>query len=210
MVAGPAHAEKALLEADLAGAAAGGACLGFGARLGAAPAATVATLGVRDLYLVFNAEGRLFKGDLHIVLEVVAASAMAALPAAAEDVAKYVAENVAERRTRAETSAGKAAPPHPGMAELIVLRPFLRIGEDFVRLGDLLEPFFRRMVSGVLVGVVLNGQLAECLLYLGFRGIPMDFQDFVVIAFFTVCQNKNPFGQKAKGKNAGSWQKAKG
>jgi hypothetical protein len=187
MTAGPAHAEKALLEPELSGAAAGGADLGFGARLCAAAAATVATLFIGNFDLVFNTEGRFFKGDLNGVLQVVAASAAALLSPAAENVPEYVAEYVSERRPGSETAAVKASSStQAGMAELIVLGAFLRIGEDFVRLGDLLEPFFRRMVFGILVGVVLAGQFAECFLYLGFRGVPMYPQDFIIIALFAV------------------------
>jgi hypothetical protein len=175
MTAAPAHAEKALLEPDLTCAAAGGADLGLGSRFCAAAAATIATLLIGDFDLVFNTEGRFFKGDLHGVLQVVAASAATPLSSATENVPEYVAEYVSKRRTRAETPAVKAtSSTQPGMAELIVLGAFLGIGEDFVRLGDLLEPFFRRIVSGILVRVVLNGHFAECLLDLNLGGITVD------------------------------------
>jgi hypothetical protein len=189
MAASPAHAEKALLEPNLAGTAASWAGFGFGTWFGAASAATIATLGVRDVDLIFDTEGRLFKRDFHVVLEVVAASAAATLPPAAENVTENVAENVTERGTGAETAAVKSTPSaHSGMAKLIVLRAFLWVRKDFVRFSSLLEPFLCRQVSGILVRVVLEGQLAECLFYLGFRCVPMDTKCFVVIAFVTVCQ----------------------
>jgi hypothetical protein len=50
------------------------------------------------------------------------------------------------------------------VAEAVVLLPLFRVGEDRVRLVDLLEPILRGLVAGVPVGVVLKGELAERLL----------------------------------------------
>jgi hypothetical protein len=59
------------------------------------------------------------------------------------------------------------------------------------------------LVSGVLVRMITEGKLAVSLLYLRLRRIPVNTQHLVIIAFFTVCQNRSSWakgkGQKAKG-----------
>ena len=60
------------------------------------------------------------------------------------------------------------------MAELVVLGAFLGIGKHFVGLGHLLELVFGGLVVGVLVGMMLDGQLAEGLLDLDLGGIAVD------------------------------------
>jgi len=75
------------------------------------------------------------------------------------------------------------------MAVLVVLGAFLRVGEDLVGLGSLLEQFLGPLVALVLVGMVLYRQLAEGLLYLGFRGVAVNAQYLVVISFIAVRHN---------------------
>ena len=59
---------------------------------------------------------------------------------------------------------GIAVAFQPGMAVAIVALAFLRIAEDFVGLGRLLELGVRLGVADVAVGVILHGQLAIGLL----------------------------------------------
>ena len=202
LAAGSADTEKPLLKPDLAGAAAGRADLRFGARLCAAAATGVATFVIGDIDLCFNAKSRLFETDFHIVLQIVAALAPSPLRRRRQDIAEDIAENIAERGSGAKAEArGESACAHTGMAELIVLGSFLRIREDFIGLGDFLELLFGLLIPGILVRMIADRQLPESLLDLRFRCIPMNSEHLVIIAFFTVCQNR-PFGkrQRAKGK----------
>ena len=67
-------------------------------------------------------------------------------------------------------------------AEHVVRLPALRVGQDLVRLVDLLEA---RLRLGILVdvGVPLLGEPAEGALDLGVVGSPLDAQHLVVVAF---------------------------
>jgi len=68
------------------------------------------------------------------------------------------------------------------LAEAVVLRALLRIGEDLVRLGDLLELLLRlRLVLLVAVGMPLERELAERLLDLVRRGLARDAERLVVV-----------------------------
>jgi len=202
VAAGLADTEEPLLEPHLACATAGGTDLGLGAGLGAAAAALAAPLAKGNLNLLLGPEGRLFEAEFQVVLEIVAPSAATPPGTAPEDIAKNVTENVTKGGAgskTAEASRGKASGAEPRMAELVVLGPFLGIGENLVGLGDLLELLLGLLVPGVLVRVVLDGQLAECLLDLGVRGVAVDFEDLVVVAFF--CQGIS-FGANGSGPGA--------
>jgi len=47
------------------------------------------------------------------------------------------------------------------VAEAVVTRALVRVAEDFVRLGGLLELLLGGLVAGILVRMVLDGELAE-------------------------------------------------
>jgi hypothetical protein len=68
------------------------------------------------------------------------------------------------------------------VAEAIVGRALVRVGEDRVGLVGLLEAILRRAVARVLVRVVLEGQRAERLLDLQIRGAARDCQYLVIVA----------------------------
>src|SRR4029079_9970423 len=74
-----------------------------------------------------------------------------------------------------------AAGLRPGVAELVVHLPLLRVGQDLVGLGQFLEFGLRLLVPGVLVRVVLLGELAVRLLDLVGGRAAADAQDFVVV-----------------------------
>ena len=117
---------------------------------------------------------------------------------AAETAAKDVAEDVAQVHTVAAETAAEAARAaavlgrivgvDPGKAVLVVELALLLIGEHLVRLVDLLELFLGFLVAGVVVRVVLHGQLAVSLLDLRIGGRLGYTQHFVVIAFL-LCHN---------------------
>src|SRR5690606_2507585 len=83
------------------------------------------------------------------------AAAMTAAEHAAEDVLEALAPAAARREAGAAGAHG---------ADLVVLRPLLRVGEHGVRLADLLELGLGRGIARVGVRVVLARELAVGLL----------------------------------------------
>jgi hypothetical protein len=100
-------------------------------------------------------------------------------PAAPEEVRQDVAEaadvEVAE-------AAGRAAGAAEDAATAVVLLALLRVAQDVVRLGDLLEPLLRRLVARVVVRVVLLGQAVIRLLDLGDARLSVDAEHFIGVA----------------------------
>src|SRR5437773_6419448 len=68
------------------------------------------------------------------------------------------------------------------MARPVVETPFFRVGEDGVRCGGFLELFLGRLVAGIAVRVVFQGQLAIRAFDLGLAGRPSHGEYFVVVA----------------------------
>ena len=176
--------EESLREPDLALPLALRACGGRGPRLRAGAAAGLARFVPRNLDGGRGALGRFIERDLEVVAEIAAALRSAA-PLPAKQVAKteHVAEDVAEvelvedRRIEAAARSGLDA----RVAEAIVLAALVRVGEDGVRLGALLEMFLGRLVAGVAVGVVLHRLLAIGALDLAVARVPRHAEDFVVV-----------------------------
>ena len=99
------------------------------------------------------------------------------LTATPAERAEHVLEAAAATRaTRAETG---AAVRH--LADRVVLLALLGVGEHGVGLTDVLEALLGRGVPGVLVGVVLAGELAVGLLDRGRVGVLGDAEDRVEV-----------------------------
>ncbi len=112
-----------------------------------------------------------------------ARAAPAAAARASEERPEQVApEDVAERAEDVLVRAEAAAALHGRVAVAVVDRPLLEVGEDLVGLRGLLELLLGRLVAGVLVGVVLQRQLAVGRLdVVGRRGAG-DAEDLVGVA----------------------------
>ena len=86
----------------------------------------------------------------------------------------------------AKTSGSNPAPPPapltPGVAEAVVGRPLVGVGEDRVGLGRFLELLLGVLVARIAVGMVLQRQLAVRALDLLVAGRPGDAEDLVVVA----------------------------
>ena len=115
----------------------------------------------------------------------------------AEAAAKDVAENIAKVNAvaaKAAKAAGAAAVlgsvvgVNTGKAVLVVELALLRVRKHLVRLVDLLELFLGFLVAGVIVRVVLHGQLAVSLFDLRVGSRLGYTQHFVVITFL-LCHN---------------------
>ena len=72
------------------------------------------------------------------------------------------------------------------MAVLIVELALLRIGEDLVGLGELLEALLRGVVTRVMVGMAIHRQLAVSLLDFSAFTAPLQAQNLVIIALFNL------------------------
>jgi hypothetical protein len=138
-----------------------------------------------ELDLGGGSEHGLFEVERELVAQVGAAegAAAAAAPAAAEDVAEHVAEDVAERVAGVEARAAATRRVEARMAELVVGRAFLRIGEDLVGLLGLLELLFRLRVVRIAVRVVFHGEAPVGLLDVLLGGVSRHRQHLVIIAF---------------------------
>src|SRR5579863_2911291 len=174
------HREEALLHAHLAAAVAGGAGHGLAALLGAAAVADLAGHERWHVDVHRVAEHRLLEGEGEPEAQVRAAvdPLAAATPSAGEDVAEHVAEDVAEhvvgveaRPAAATTTGTGGVGVHARVAELVVRGALLGIGEDLVGFLGFLEVFFRGLVAGVAIRVMLHGEPAVGLLDVGLRGV---------------------------------------
>ena len=168
--AGLGDAEDAAGTDDLAATAAGGAGLGGGPLFGAAPVARLARvqLGERDFLLATL--GGLQEGDLHVVAQVVARAARRRRRVCRRRRGPRrcsrrrrppgrCRRGRGSRRPRARARDQKAAWP-----KLVVIGAGLGIVEDFVGLAQFLEFLLGRLVVGVAVRMMLEGELAVGLL----------------------------------------------
>src|SRR5690606_21172393 len=192
--AGALDLEEAVGLTHAPGAAAGGADGRLGARLGARAVADLTAHQGRDGDLDLGALIGLLKRDLQVVAQVRAAArpvvlASAAAPAAegvpegvAEDLGEDVVDVVEARAALAERVApARAAAVHPGMAETIIGRALLLVGQDGVGLGNLLEAGHGLFRAAVAVRVVLHRQLAIGALERGRIDRPLDPQNLVIV-----------------------------
>ncbi len=132
---------------------------------------------------------RLLERDLQVVAQIRAALRAAAPAAAAEEIAEaeHVAEDVAEvaelrEDRRVESGACTGGRAHARVAEAIVEAALLRVGEDRVGLGALLEFLFGELVARVAVRMELHREPAVRALDFGVaRGLG-DLEHFVVVA----------------------------
>ena len=69
------------------------------------------------------------------------------------------------------------------VAVLVVGRALLSVGQGLVGFLRFLELFFRFRIVRIAVGMVLHRQLAISLLDFFLRGVAVDAEDFVIVAF---------------------------
>ena len=177
---------------------------------GAAGALAVRTLlDAADVDLLLAAERRLFKGDIQAHAQVFAPAragadvlaahggvrrtlrAAEAAEAAAENVAEAAAENVTEDIAEAAEAAKPGAAGAAGgrverrMAELVILRALVGIGQHLVGLVDLLEALLAFFIARMQVRVVGLGQLAVGFFDLVLGCAFFDTEHFIIISFFS-------------------------
>ena len=137
------------------------------------------------LDLLGHALGDLLEGQLDLDAQVGPLHPARAATATAESTPEGAPEDVAELaedvvHVHAGTASRSTA--HSGVTEAVVLGPLLLVAQDLIGLGRLLEPGLGIGVVGVLVGVVLDGQLPIGLLDVGIGCPPVDAEDLVEIA----------------------------
>ena len=148
---------------------------GLGLRPGRGAAAAAGGAGgvAQDGDLLRHARRRLQERDGDARLDVAAARRPS--PAGARGAAEDVAEDVRERREDvahvAESGAAAEVHPGPGVAEPVVLRALLGIGEDLIGLRRLLEAVLGLGVAWVAVRVQLHRHAAIGALELSGGGV---------------------------------------
>src|SRR5664280_1587947 len=170
--------------ADLAAALALGAGDRRRAGLRAGSRAGVAAIEDRELDLLLGAPDRLLEGDPQVVPEV-GADDRAPAPGAPAPGGRPAEERVEEVRESAAAllrPVEARGPVDPGRPEHVVRLAALRVGQDLVRLVDLLEALVGPGVA-VDVRVPLLGQLAEGALDLRIARGAGYAEDRVVVAF---------------------------
>ena len=186
------HAEKGLLGiGDLTGTAALRTLLRLGTRLCAAAVTIFTFFLISDLDVFLNAEDSIHEADPHVDPDigplhgsVVAASCAAA--AAAEEVAEDIAEDITHVAAEIETAkaASSAAALFEGcVAELVILASLIRIRQDRIGFGGLLELGLGILVSRIDIRVILLGQLPVGLLQVCFRRVSGNTEDLIIISF---------------------------
>ena len=197
---------RTLLTNDKASAAAVRAGLRAGTGGAAAAVALGTLLLTGDGDVLLAAMHRLVKrqGDAHPDVLALAGGVGVRRTARAAKTAEAAAKDVAENIAKVNTVAAKAAETakaagaaavlgsvvgvNTGKAVLVVELALLRVRKHLVCLVDLLELFLGILVAGVIVRVVLHGQLAVSLFDLRVGGRLGYTQHFVVITFL-LCHN---------------------
>ena len=176
-----------MLEHQLARAFAAAAARGLRALRRSGAAARLALSHLRDLQARLAAVEHVVEGDLEVVPEVGAAltapAATAAAPTApAEDVSEEIVEQVPEVAEVLEAGARMAArSADTGVAELVVARLLLRIGEHGVCLGDLFEALLGLGIIRITVRVTFHRELAVGLLEVALGDATVDAEHLVVV-----------------------------
>ena len=195
-MAGPAalrtsrdHLEEPAALRHLAAAAAQGAAGGLRSRLGAGALAFGTSVLPGELDRLLRAVRHFIERQLDAGLEVVASARPAPSAAAMASSSKNTSEEILEAGHAEDVfdvHSGEVV--HAGaaksfMAVLIVLLSLLRIAQDLVGLGALLEFRLRFLVARILVRMVLDRHAAIGALDLVGRGALVNAQDLVVVAF---------------------------
>jgi hypothetical protein len=150
-----------------------------------------------DIHLLLGAEDRFIKFEMQVFAKVGSALGAAATAAAltehiaeAEDVAEDVAEILEDGGIESGRSSTAA---HARVPEAVIQRSLLAVGEDCVRLCNLLELLFRVRIVGVTVRMVRHRQLAVSTLDFNLGGRTSDTENLVIIAFCVGGQKLPPF-----------------
>src|SRR5262249_40435744 len=153
-------------------------------------AALRARLRARHADLSLGAQHRLLEIDLDVVPEVRSATPRLARPRSArasmglesEQLAEQTAEEILELGESRWIEPGHVAARETLVTIAVVASPLVRVGEDRVRLGGLLEARFGLLVAGIAIGMQLEGGLAIGALDLVERGVAGHAEHLVVVS----------------------------
>ncbi len=185
--AGSGHGEVSLAHPHLAVAATGRAGLGWCLSLAAAAGAGATGFEPGNLEGFLGAKGRLLELDGQPVTKIGPGLGTAPASLATEDIpepdTKEVSQNVGEVAKGGGIETAKASARDPMVAKLVVASFLVRIGEDGIGFGRLLELLLGLFVTRVSVGMELDGKTAVGGLDLMLARGPDDAENLVVIAF---------------------------
>src|SRR5205823_4253195 len=180
------HAEKPLLETNLAASSARSACRRRMARRRTCSSAILTGIKGAEVYLRGLAEERLFefKGQIGANVFAFLGPAAASPTASAEHIvnAEQIAENVVQV-LEWETFKASSRSPHALVSVAVIASTLFGIHQDAVSLGGLFEFDFGFGVTRVAVRMELHRQLAVCAFDFLLPGCASYAQNFVVIAF---------------------------
>jgi hypothetical protein len=160
LIARPGNTEESLLKTHLALSMACGTGLRRGAWFSAVSATAFTGAVPRNLDFLFRAESSFFKGKGQIVAKVFSsAPSTPPPPSGTKKLSENVSEDIFESRRKVEAACKRTAITKGRMTELVVLSSFLRIGEDLISFGNVLEFFFCLFVAWVAIRVILQGEL---------------------------------------------------
>jgi len=182
--AGLLNGEKPLLCPNLPSSPAGFTRSRLSTRLGAGPAAPFALYLSGHLDIDGITADRLLQGKLQLIAQIGTAEyPAAAAGTAAKDIPENITKDVAERiGAGTEAAAGCLACLHAGVAELLVGRPLLGVGQNLVGFLGFLKFALGIGVVRIAVRVMLHGQATIRLLELSIPSGPIAPQDLVIVA----------------------------
>jgi len=167
------------------------------ARSSARPAAVFAGLMAANRHFCVSTEHRLLEFQSNVLAQI--SPTLTAAPAArasAKNIAesKKVAEDVAEivENCWIETTAAARTTAYSGMAEAIIKRAFLVVGQNGISLARLFELLLRIGIVRIAVRMKLHCKLAVSALDLLLAGAARQTENVVIIAFYVAGQNNLP------------------
>jgi hypothetical protein len=183
------HTEEPLLEGQLPGPLAATTACRLRTFCRPRPRTGLAARHLGNLDARFATVQDIEKIDFKVVPKIGAALSSTAPTAgsgparAAKNIAEQVVEEVAEIAEIAKIPAGmpRTGPAHPGMTEAVIAGAFLRIREDGVSLGNLLETLLGLRIVRIAVRMALQSKFPIGFFEIGLACAPLDAQNLVKI-----------------------------
>ena len=145
-----------------------------------------------DLDVFVGAEDRVFEGDDDVMVDVAPLTLLLVFDAEFfAEIGEDIPEDIAKGRkdlldTLEPCSSRRRAPLETFMAEGVVGRPLMRIGEYGVSLLYSLEVAFGLFISWITIRMMFESEFAKCALYLLLTGVLRDEEHAVIVEFFHV------------------------
>ena len=186
--AGSANGEKALLVSNAPLPLAGGTGAQTLLRICSCTLTGFASLLAGNLDLRFHSSHSFHKTDLKIVSKIRSPPRLVRLSSGApKDIpeTEKITQDVTEigEYVGIESLKSSSRGTDASMPKAIVSSSLIGVTQDAVRFGSLFKLFLRLLVPGILIGMVLDGQLPISALDFLLTGVFSDTEYFVVISF---------------------------